>query len=422
MDLVDIFVRLGIALGLGLLVGLQRERAAGGIAGFRTFPLVTLSGALCAELSLGFGGWVLAAGFLALAALVVVGNMASISAGDPSPGITTEVAVLLMFAVGAFLFVGPPQVAVAVAAATAVLLQLKQELHGFAARLGEEDVRAVMQFAVVTLIVLPILPNRAYGPYHVLNPRQIWWMVVLIVALSLAAYVGYKLLGTRGGTWLAGILGGLVSSTATTVAYARRVSAGDAGVGVAAQVILTASAIVYLRVLVMIGVVAAPLLARAALPLLLMMATLGLFALRGGDRQGVEQEPTPHSNPTELRTALVFGAVFALVLLAVAWAKQRLTSGGLFAVAGLSGLVDLDALTLSTAQLARRGGLPGDLVWRLVVCGSLANLLFKAVVVGLWGNAALLRRIALAWAVALLVGAALVVAAPGPQALLRVFG
>jgi uncharacterized membrane protein (DUF4010 family) len=156
--------------------------------------------------------------------------------------------------------------------------------------------------------------------------------------------------------------------------------------------------------------------------LLLLMATLGLFALRGGDRALAEQEPTPHSNPTELRTALIFGAAFALVLLAVAWAKHRLSNSGLFAVAGLSGLVDLDALTLSTAQLARRDGLPGDLVWRLVVCGSLANLLFKAVVVGVWGGPALLRRIALPWLLALVVGAALVLAAPGPQAPVRLLG
>src|SRR4029453_8020406 len=164
----------------------------------------------------------------------------------------------------------------------AVLLQMKQELHGFAAKVSDADLRAIMQFAAITLIVLPVLPNRTYGPYDVLNPRQVWWMVVLIVAISLAGYVGAKLLGPRAGTWLGGALGGLVSSTATTVTFARRMRGADdnsAGVEAAAQVILIASPVVYPRGLVEIPVGAAAALVRAWGPLLVMLVLLAAMSL-----------------------------------------------------------------------------------------------------------------------------------------------
>ncbi|HET9765888.1 MAG TPA: MgtC/SapB family protein [Thermoanaerobaculia bacterium] len=424
MELAAAFLQLGIAAGLGLLVGLQRERKAGEIAGFRTFPLVTLTGTLCGQLALAFDGWVLAGGFVAVAALVVIGNVAKMREGEPDRGITTEVAVVLMFAVGAYLTVGPPQVAVAVGAAVAVLLQLKQELHGFATRVSDADLRAVMQFAAITLIVLPVLPNRTYGPYDVLNPRQVWWMVVLIVAISLAGYVGSKLLGARAGTWLGGALGGLVSSTATTVTFARRTrgAADDGGgVEVAAQVVLIASAVVYLRVLVEIAVVAPQMLVRAWGPLLVMLVLLAAMSLLRARRHRLpdDVEPAEQGNPTQLRAALLFGLIYAVVVLVAAWAKAQFGSKGLYAVAGISGLVDLEAITLSSAQSVRGGKLAADLAWRLVLLATLANIAFKTGIVALWGGRALLRRVAPYWAAAVLVGLALLAWWPGETARLR---
>ncbi len=425
MELGPLFLQLGIALGLGLLVGLQRERKEGDIAGIRTFPLVTLAGAICGMLALHFGGLVLGGAFVAIAVLVLVGNLAKIKAGHPDPGITTEVALMLMFAVGALLAVGPPQIAVAVGAATAVLLQLKEQLHGFAAKVSEADLRAVMQFVVITLIVLPILPNRTFGPYQVLNPRQVWWMVVLIVGISLAGYVGQKLLGPRAGTLLGGALGGLVSSTATTVTYARRTKAGATTADVAAQVILIAGAIVYLRVLVELGIVAPALLRRALAPLGVMLVLMAVLALSRRRRDAEESaaddgaEPPEQSNPTELRAALIFGALYALVVLAVAWAKARLGSAGLYAVAAVSGLVDLDAIALSTAQLVRGDKLAADAAWRVVLLASLSNVAFKGAIVTAAGGRSLARRVLPLWGLVLLVGAALLVLWPGEAAPFR---
>jgi uncharacterized membrane protein (DUF4010 family) len=342
---------------------------------------------------------------------------------------------MLMFAVGALLTVGPPQVAVAVGGATAVLLQLKEQLHGFAAKVSEADLRAVMQFVVITLIVLPILPNRTFGPYQVLNPRQVWWMVVLIVAISLAGYVGQKLLGPRAGSWLGGALGGLVSSTATTVTFARRTRGGGeegTGVEVAAQVILIASAVVYLRVLVEvaivylrllveIAVVSPQMLARAAAPLAVMLLLLAAASLLRARRHELPEDarPAEQGNPTQLRAALLFGLIYAIVVLAAAWAKAEFGSKGLYTVAGISGLVDLEAITLSSAQSVRGGKLAADLAWRLVLVATLSNLAFKTGIVVLWGGRALLRRVAPYWMAAVLAGLALLAWWPGEAALLR---
>ncbi|MDP9198677.1 MAG: MgtC/SapB family protein [Pseudomonadota bacterium] len=200
-------VQLGISLLLGLLVGLQRQRSESSIGGIRTFPLIATFGTLCGLLAVEHGGWIVAAGLIALAALLVVSNLMLAKAGDRDAGQTTEVSALLLYGIGAYLVFGEMEVAVVLGGAIAVLLHYKDLLHAFAGRFGERDVTAFMQFVLITLVILPILPNEAYGPYAVLNPFQIWLMVVLIVGISLVGYVAYKLFGAREGA----VLGGLIA-------------------------------------------------------------------------------------------------------------------------------------------------------------------------------------------------------------------
>jgi uncharacterized membrane protein (DUF4010 family) len=226
------------------------------------------------------------------------------------------------------------------------------------------------------------------------------------------------LLGQRAGTWLGGALGGLVSSTATTVSFSRRTRRGDVRVDVAAQVILIASAVVYVRILVEIAVVAPGLLVTAAGPLVVMLLLLTTLAVVTTRLRPVDtdHETAEQPNPSELPTALLFGAIYAVVVLAVAWAKARFGSAGLYAVAGLSGLVDLEAITLSSSQLVRGSRLEADVAWRLILLASLVNLVFKAGVAAAWGGRDLVRRIVLVWGVAVAVGLALIVFWPGPAA------
>lgn len=185
MEVAVIFQKFGLALGLGLLIGLQRERASSALAGFRTFPLVTMLGTLCALLAGSYGWAVLAAGMLSVVALVVVSNVLKLRSGEIDPGMTTEVAILVGFCLGAYLVNGPAAVAVVLGGTVTLLLHLKPQLHGIAKRIGEPDFRAIMLFVAIALVILPILPDAHFGPYGVLNPRRIWWMVVLITGISL---------------------------------------------------------------------------------------------------------------------------------------------------------------------------------------------------------------------------------------------
>ncbi|HEU5101108.1 MAG TPA: DUF4010 domain-containing protein [Roseiflexaceae bacterium] len=462
----EVFQTLGIALGLGLLVGLQRERSRSRWAGIRTFPIITLLGSICGLLAASLGGWVIAAGFLAVISIVVMANVAKIQearlmpdqlgkAADGAPtseradharvrtqpvdadsphgsalrdapskhaqsadgadvrsldsrvkaGQTTEAAALLMYALGAYLAVGNPTAAIVVAGVVAVLLHWKQPLHRFVDKIGEQDIHAVMQFVLIALVIYPVLPDQTYGPYDVLNPREIWRVVVLIVGIGLAGYVAYKLFGRQAGTLLGGVLGGLISSTATTVSYARRAKSAPDTAALAALVIVIASSIAFARVIVEIAIVAPGILGQVAPPLgamfvLMVLISAGTYILsRGGRDEMPEQE-----NPAELKSALIFGVIYTVVIFAVAAAKDYFGTGGLYVVALISGLTDVDAITLSTARLAAASEIDIPISWRVILLASLANLVFKAGTVAVLGSPQLTKRIAVLFGIAIVGG------------------
>ncbi|NOT60207.1 MAG: MgtC/SapB family protein [Acidobacteria bacterium] len=405
MELSALFQQLFIALGLGLLVGLQRESAASPLAGVRTFPLVTILGAVSALLAQAFGGWLLAAAFLALAALIFSAKLAEQKRKHPDLGITTEAALLLMFAVGAYLIVGQRPIAIAIGGGTAVLLHFKGELHGLVGRLGATDLKAIMQFALISLVILPVLPNRTYGPYAVINPRHVWYMVVLIVGISLGGYIVYKFFGQRAGLVLGGLLGGLISSTATTVSYARRTKETPASVHHAAIVILIASTIVFARLLLEMFAVAPAFFVTALRPFAVVLFVFLLLSAWLYFRHRQEAIAMPEQeNPSELKSALFFGVLYAAVLFAAAAVKERFGSSGLYVVAAISGLTDVDAITLSTAQLVRNERLDAAHGWRVVMVAALSNLLFKAAAIAALGHRRLLMHVATAYGIALLIG------------------
>jgi uncharacterized membrane protein (DUF4010 family) len=299
-------------------------------------------------------------------------------------------------------------VAVVLGGAIAVLLHYKDLLHAFASRFGERDVTAFMQFILITLVILPVLPNVAFGPYDVLNPFQIWLMVVLIVGISLVGYVAYKLFGAREGAVLGGLIGGLVSSTATTASFARRTATKPGNAGLAALVVMIASGIVFVRVLAEIAVVAPAHFGRIAPPLAAMLvvaAGISMFLyFHTGDHRAVMAE---HGNPADLRTALIFGSIYAVVVFAVAWTNAEFGDRGLYLVALVSGLTDMDAITLSTSQLVGQDRLDTHTAWRMILVASLANLVFKGALVAILGSRELLRLVAGAFGVMILAGVAL---------------
>ena len=382
------------SLALGLLIGLERERSPAAKAGLRTFSLVALAGTLGALLSEKTGApWVLGAGLMIMGGMMVATYFKTTSSEDP--GTTTIAAVVVCYALGAMVWYGMEQLAVTLAILTTALLYFKPELSGATRSLTRLDLVSILQFAVLSFVILPILPNREYGPYHALNPYQIWWMVVLISGLSLAGYAALRVAGQRHGTLLTGLFGGIASSTATTLAFSRHSRDSPHLTSMAALIILLANWVVLVRLSVVVAVLA-PGLLRPMLTVLGGGALAGLVMLYWLWRRLDGQPNTPTldmKNPTEIRAAVSFGALYAGVLFAAAWLSDLVGSQGVYAVALVSGLTDVDAITLSSLRLFGMGTLQGNQAVTAVLLAVLANIVFKSGLATVIGGAALARQV-----------------------------
>ncbi|MGH8609715.1 MAG: MgtC/SapB family protein [Gammaproteobacteria bacterium] len=400
-------------MGLGLLIGLQRQLAGSAVGGIRTFPLIALLGAMCGLLASVWSELIVVAGFIGITTMAVLANLAKYKEDAATAGQTTEVAALLTYVLGAFLATKNYPVAIVVGGVIAVLLHFKEPMHQFAGRMTERDVQAVMRFVIISLIILPVLPDEVFGPYQVLNPREIWLMVVLIVGIGLAGYGSYKLFGEQAGVVLGGILGGLISSTATTVAYARRIKDNPEAASLAAITIVIASSVAAARVIVEVAVVAPNILGAVAPPLgalCLLMVMISIAMLMFHKTRG--DAMPKQENPAELKSALFFGAIYALIVFATAAVKERFGGQALYVIAVVSGVVDVDAITLSTAQLAAAQRVDTTTTWQVILIASLVNLVFKAGVALMLGSAKLFLRVALAFGLAIAGGVLILLAWP----------
>ena len=387
-----------ISLALGLMMGLERERRGGTNAGLRTFGLVGVAGTATAMIAqLAASAWLLPVAALGLVAMMI---SADHHRGDQNegPDTTTTVALLLCFLYGAMLWHGQSQIAVALALATTALLYFKTELHDVSRRLTRQDIVSFMQFALITFVVLPVLPDEGYGPYDKLNPQKIWLMVVLTSGISLAGYATLRLAPQSIGVPLLGVLGGLVSSTATTLVFARQVRDDPKQRDSAAVIVTIANLVVLVRVAVLAGVVAP-----AVLPVLAPILGAGLLAgaalpLRGWLAMRSSKAPAPElDNPVNLRHALLFGAVFALVLVVSAAFHDKAGSLGVYAVAAVSGLADMDAIAISTFNLLTGGELQASEAVTAVVIALASNMTFKALLVLTLAGRAMAGRVALSF-------------------------
>ena len=382
------------SLALGLLIGLERERSPAAKAGLRTFSLVALAGTVGALLSEKTGApWVLGGGLLIMGGMMVASYFKDDEAEDP--GTTTIAAVVVCYGLGAMVWYGMEQLAVTLAILATALLYFKPELRGVSRSLTRLDLVSILQFAVLSFVILPILPDKDYGPYHALNPYQIWWMVVLISGLSLAGYAALRIAGQRHGTLLTGLFGGVASSTATTLAFSRHGRDNPQLTGMAALIILLANWVVLIRLSLVVAVLQ-PSLLRPMLTLLGCGAAAGLIVLYLYWRRLNEKADAPTlemKNPTEIRAALSFGLLYAGVLFAAAWLADWVGSQGVYAVALVSGLTDVDAITLSSLRLFGLGNLGPDQVATTVLLALLANIVFKSGLATVIGGAALARQV-----------------------------
>lgn len=382
------------SLALGLLIGLERERSPAAKAGLRTFSLVALAGTLGALLSQKTGApWVLGAGLLIMGGMMVASYFKDGESEDP--GTTTIAAVVVCYALGALVWFGMEQLAVTLAILTTALLYFKPELRDATRSLTRLDLVSILQFAVLSFVILPILPDQDYGPYKALNPYQIWWMVVLISGLSLAGYAALRIAGQRRGTLLTGLFGGIASSTATTLAFSRHSRDSPHMTGMAALIILLANWVVLVRLSVLVAVLQ-PGLLRPMLGLLGGGALAGLAMLYVFWRRLAGKPATPvldMKNPTELRAAIGFGLLYAGVLFAAAWLSDWVGSHGVYAVALVSGLTDVDAITLSSLRLFGLGNLEADQAVTTVLLALLANIAFKSGLATVIGGTGLARQV-----------------------------
>ena len=418
-DPVALLGRFGAALAIGLLIGTQREfqhrreenGASTPYAGVRTFPLIALVGGMGAYLSALFEGpWIAVAVILVIGAMAIAAYQAGVARGDV--GLTTEVATVVTALAGALCVVGDLGVVVAIGVATAILLALKPRSRRFVQALSQDEVEAALKFAAVSALVLPVLPDETYGPppFDVVSPFKVWLMVVFISGISFLGYVLTKVVGAKRGVGLTGLVGGLASSTATTLAFAERSQAREALSRALAMGVFAAWAVMFARVLVEAGVVNPALLAEVW-PAITAGGVAGLayaaflwFGERRADADTGGGSKRTFTNPFELKSALAFGALYAVILVASKAAEMYLGTAGLYASAIASGLADVDAVTLSMAELSGPGGsLDLGTAGTAVVLAAASNTVVKGGIVVVTGSAAMRK--------AILPGTALVLAA-----------
>ncbi len=374
------------AVGIGFLIGLEREKHSNAIAGLRTFTLIALAGALAGYTGHQLDNWIMAPvmAVLIVASLIV----AQVKSESPEPDTTTVMAGILTYGLGLALWIGHPLLPGGLAIVVMALLYFRKELREVPRKLNNQDVTSFLQFAAVAFILLPVLPNENMGPYQVINPYQIGWLVVLISGISLAGYVALRFWGGKAGLMLVGLLGGLVSTTATTLVYSRYTRQSEGFCLFAVRIILLSHLILFVRVGILVTAVSAE-----VLPLLLPWLLGGLFGgllfltwhmLRDGELP--QDVPRLHvQNPADLKTALGFAASFMVVLMLSAWMNEQFPSLGGYVVAFLSGLTDVDAITIANLKLATAGQLDVNVAIQAVIIAFIANFIFKfgaAVVVG----------------------------------------
>lgn len=387
----QVLQRLALALCLGLFIGLEREYARGESkdsvpAGLRTFGLIGLLGGVSVYLGALFSPWVTVAVFVMFSGLIVAGYVEEQLARTDrhGVGVTSEVAALLTFLLGCLAVAGQLTVAVVTAVAATVVLSAKKPLHAFVRGMGQDDLVATLKFAVVTFIVLPVLPNRAYGPLGAFNPYHTWLMVVLIAGIGFLGYALTKFIGAERGIPLTGLVGGLASSTAVTLANARRSREAPELARPLAEGVVLACTVMLPRVALIVAAIDAKLLRSVGPPLLAMLlASLASVAVlhlcaRRHPQQDTGAGPH-HVNPFEVAPALKFALAFALVNWLVKWAQAAHAAGGVYLASGLSGLVDADAAAVSLANQAKLGFDP-SLAARGIVLALVVNTVFKGAV------------------------------------------
>ncbi len=406
--------RFGFALVIGALIGLEREffqqkEDSPDFAGIRTFSLIALLGSVSSYLADDFGIILAALALGGLILMIVVSYSGALVRSKTETGITTEVAAILTFLFGVLVMGDHASVAIALAVITSLLLTFKGKLHGFIRNMSVDDIHVTLQFALVAAVILPLLPNRTIDPLGLLNPFQIWLMVVFVSGIGFSGYVLMKIWGPSRGINLMGVLGGLASSTATTISFSSASREYPQMAQHYARAVVLASTVMFPRVLFLILVIHPPLAFKVIIPFILMLLT-GLIFIFVGQKNKSPDAVAIHpeykiTNPLKLSTAIKFGLLFAFVLIVVEYSQKLLGSSGVYLASFLTGLTDVDAITLSVARLAKNAQLSSDVAGISVMIAALMNTVSKGAISYFSGSPELRKPVIRAFMLMVLVGA-----------------
>ncbi len=400
--------RFAIALALGALIGLEREYAryrkrGHDFAGIRTFPLITLLGALTAYFADTISPYILIVGLSLIGLLVIIAYIIISKKDRTHVGATSEVAALLTFFIGMLAYYEEFFFAIILTVTIAVILYARSILHHFAERITQKEMASTLVFAIIAFLILPLLPNQGYGPLELFNPYLTWLMVVLISGISFAGYVLMKWFGEQG-IPLTGILGGLVSSTATTTSFSQRSRKEPKIHHALALGVILSNGIMFVRVLVLAFIINFVLFIHLLFPfLILILATCFFSYFLWRKAKKVKKTNITLTSPFTLSPALKFAFLFAGVLALAKVAEVYFSSQGIYVISIISGIADVDAITLSLSQLTT-GSLLLETARNGIIMAALTNVAVKAGIAYWWGSKDFARIIALCFGGLIVVG------------------
>jgi uncharacterized membrane protein (DUF4010 family) len=394
-ELLAFFKNLLITVGIGLLLGLEREFSKGGdeddpsFAGVRTFPIVALIGFLAATYADLYSPWVYVAALLGTFAFTVFSYQQAANKG--SYGGTSEFSLIIAFLLGGLVVKENYHGAVSIAVIVTALLALKVRLHALIDKLDKQEVFSILIMVVITALVMPLLPNENVGPFETLNPYKAWLIVVIFVSLNFLAYFIEKFIGSRRSVLITGIIGGFASSTATAWYFSRKTSGSKKGGVVEASAILLASSIMFPRLLIWLFILDQQLLQMLWLPVTmfgLLGVGIGYWMSRQNREDEVEASPRQASNPINFKEAFVFAGIYIVIQLLVGYANEYFGDSGVYIASLIAGLTDIDAITISMADYQEKSiqiGVAGA----AIILAAFSNTLIKYAFCLIFGNTTL---------------------------------
>jgi len=384
-DLFVLLQKLLIAILIGALIGIEREHSKTEgektFAGIRTFPLISILGFIAALISSLISFWIYLAIFGGFASLITASHI--YSAREGRFGGTSEISMLVVFMLGSLVLWNFIILAAIIGVIVTLFLTLKIQLHTFAGKINEEDLYATLKLAIITVIILPLLPDKTYGPFNVLNPRAIWYMVIFISGISFIGYILIKIYGQDKGIFVTGLLGGMVSSTAVAVSLSRKSNENKELAGNLAVGIILASTVMYPRIFIVALVFNSSLILKLWIPMLIFTLTgIGISYFMSKKVTNIKHEKIEVKNPFELKSALLFGLIFGLVMFAAKAAQVYLGNAGVYSASGLAGITSVDAIVLSLAKLP---DLNKDVAIVAIIIATISNTIVKGVVSNILG-------------------------------------